>query len=221
MNAVGAIQKIKYVNDALAQQRAQSNMGLSNLSLTEALDDKFTGNYTYLRQLEQLAKTQAFNAEEAAKQRDYEERLANTAYQRQAADLKAAGYNPALALGAGGAYTPSGAAASSSSGLYHNHTRGFEFVANALLSGLGLGIKTAFNASQIALQQESLGIAAQKVASLIDTNKARANMFDERAFQYQFNREQDAWRGVHNDYNEYVRRLTNDHYRWWTKHYNR
>lgn len=42
-----------------------------------------------------------FNAEEAQKQRDWQERMANTVYQRTMADMRSAGLNPVLAAGAG------------------------------------------------------------------------------------------------------------------------
>lgn len=59
----------------------------------------------------------AFNADEAQRQRDFEVQMSNTAFQRQTADMRAAGLNPAImygGTGASGASTPSGSAASGS-----------------------------------------------------------------------------------------------------------
>lgn len=60
----------------------------------------------------QSALDREYNAEQAQKQRDFEERMSNTAYQRAIADMKSAGLNPVL--GFSGSSTPSGVSASSS-----------------------------------------------------------------------------------------------------------
>lgn len=63
----------------------------------------------------QQKRQNAFNAEQAQIARDFEERMSNTAFQRQVQDMQAAGVNPALmygGAGSSGASTPSGNPAS-------------------------------------------------------------------------------------------------------------
>lgn len=63
-------------------------------------------------QEQQNAKAMAFNQNEAAKNRDWQEMLSNTAHQREVRDLMAAGLNPVLsAMNGNGASVGSGATA--------------------------------------------------------------------------------------------------------------
>lgn len=86
------------------------------------IKDYFTGNVDYARQLEMLglqnqftadqnARMMAFNADEAQKNREWQEMMSNTAYSRAMADAKKAGINPALIFSQGGASTPTGGSA--------------------------------------------------------------------------------------------------------------
>lgn len=106
--------------------------GLIN-SIGSAVGSRLSGDLDYQRTLELQGMQQSFNASEAEKNRKWQEMMSNTAYQRQAADLKAAGYNPALLLNASGASTPVGSNAYQGSYTAPNTVAGAYQLANTSL----------------------------------------------------------------------------------------
>lgn len=66
--------------------------------------------------LEMMREANEFNAEQARLNREWQEHMSSTAYQRGMQDLKKAGLNPILAYTQGGASTPAGGGTSSAMG---------------------------------------------------------------------------------------------------------
>ena len=118
-------------------------------------------------QADQAASASAASAQQAQENRDWQERMSNTSYQRAVKDMSAAGLNPMLAYQSGGAGTPSGA-----TGLAFQAQMG---------NPLGSAVE-AFNASRgtsadvekKGTESELNKVAVQKVEA--DTDVAKANV---------------------------------------------
>lgn len=103
------------------------------------------------------------NIEEAARNREFQERMANTAYQRGVADMRKAGINPLLAYSQGGASAPSGNQATVQS------TRVGDAVSSGLTGGATTALQVYQSLNQAEVQQSQVELnKAQELAAVRD-----------------------------------------------------
>lgn len=95
---------------------AQAVSNAASLAYQISKDQHLTGAQREANEFSsrEAAIARQFNASQAEQQMAFQERMANSQYQRAVLDMQAAGVNPALAYSQGGNVAPSGSAASAS-----------------------------------------------------------------------------------------------------------
>lgn len=145
-----------------AESPASTSSGVPASSRAFSASDVLEPSSVLERAVSLSEANSAFNAGEAQKNRDWQERLANTAHQREVADLIAAGLNPVLSVtGGAGAATPSGATASAD-------TSGVSALTSVLNSVLSTNATLA--AAQLASSATMYGADMNYKASRYSTN---------------------------------------------------
>lgn len=121
----------------------------------------FTADQAYQQRLwasQEASTARSFNELQAQKQMDFQERLANSAHQREVADLRAAGLNPILSgTGGMGSATPVGASAHASAPSGASASGQKADVVNVLGTAISSAVSSALAASQVEKQAAETG----------------------------------------------------------------
>lgn len=117
--------------------------------------------------LKTQASNNAWSAEQAQKQMDFQLNMSNTAHQREVADLKAAGLNPVLSAGGSGASVTSGASGQTDTSVLQSITSYLMQQNQNLiqLEGQRVSAETALETAEIHAQAQMAAAAAAAAAT--------------------------------------------------------
>lgn len=111
---------------------------LSDVGFWEALDNYFTGNLDYQRQLQLTGIQNAYNALEAEKARNWSKLMSSTEYQRTIKDLASAGLNPYAVVSSGSVNSTPSTSTAHNSANYTPGKNGFVSLVGALSSAMSI-----------------------------------------------------------------------------------
>lgn len=120
---------------------------------------------------EQFQAAMQFNSEEAQKNRDWQERMMNTAYQRAVKDMSKAGLNPVLAVTGGGISTGSGSGSAASISAPQG-----AMASGGLMNGISASEGTY--SGQMEYMGGMLGLLAAAISGLATAEKSLGLMGD-------------------------------------------
>nr|QPI13023.1 MAG: DNA pilot protein [Microvirus sp.] len=158
-------------------------IGLNSESEREDwLRNEQSANNAFYRSMLAMGEQNAFNAAEAQKNRDWTERMSNTAYQRAMADMKEAGLNPVLAYQQGGASTPTGTPAASGSGSasgggYRSSGRSVADPSSAFLRSISQIVAGLVSKSATTTAAGIAAASSEKVANTVRRSESVSNNY--------------------------------------------